>query len=272
MTGRSIVSGVSAIAAVIAVVAAFLLRKPEIGPIEAPKATTFNLDLVTRGAEIAAIGNCVVCHTKQNGAAYAGSRALPTPFGTVYSSNISPDQETGIGRWSEEAFRRALRDGVDRIGRHLYPAFPYDHFTHLTDYDIHALYAFMMTRDPVRAVIPENKLSFPFNIRPLLAGWNLLFLRGDREAKMHRKALNGIGVLTSPRVQHTVVLVTHHGISSALKRSRKHTAGPLLRDGLRPLSIRARQRLSLGRPISFLNTCALVGRYGMAERLDRWRP
>ena len=177
MTRRNLVSSIFAIVAVIAGVGVFLLRKPQIDPIEAPRATTFNLDLVARGAEIAAIGNCVVCHTKQNGAAYAGSRALPTPFGTIYSSNITPDQETGIGRWSEEAFRRALRDGIDRDGRRLYPAFPYDHFTHLTNDDIHALYAFMMTRDPIRAVIPENNLSFPFNIRPLLAGWNLLFLR-----------------------------------------------------------------------------------------------
>ena len=122
------------------------------------------------------------------GTVYAGSRALLTPFGTIYSSNITPDAETGIGNWSEEAFRRALRDGVDRKGRHLYPAFPYDHFTHLTDDDIHALYAFMITRDPVHSVPPANKLSFPFNIRPLLAGWKLLFLnRGPRNEDAAQK-------------------------------------------------------------------------------------
>jgi mono/diheme cytochrome c family protein len=137
---------------------------------------------VAKGAELAAIGNCADCHTAPGGKSYAGSRALPTPFGTIYTSNITPDSETGIGNWSEEVFRRALRDGVDREGRHLYPAFPYDHFTHLTDDDIHALYAFIITRESVHSVPPTNKLSFPYNIRSLLAGWKLLFLqRGPRK-------------------------------------------------------------------------------------------
>jgi mono/diheme cytochrome c family protein len=167
---------------VIAVVGILLVWRPQIDPIEPTKTTVFDPALLTKGAELAAIGNCAVCHTAAAGKAYAGSRELPTPFGTIYSSNITPDTETGIGRWSEEAFRRALRDGIDRGGRHLYPAFPYDHFTHLTDGDIRALYAFIMARDPVHSLPPENKLRFPFNIRPLLAGWKLLFLeRGPRD-------------------------------------------------------------------------------------------
>jgi len=181
MTVRKIVSAILVIVIVCVVVGAFLIWKPQIDPIETPKASAFNSGLVAKGAELAAIGNCAVCHTAPGGKPYAGSRALPTPFGTIYSSNITPDLETGIGNWSEEAFRRALRDGVDRKGRHLYPAFPYDHFTHLTDNDIHALYAFILTREPVRSIPPANKLSFPYNIRSLLAGWKLLFLkRGPR--------------------------------------------------------------------------------------------
>jgi hypothetical protein len=117
----------------IVVIGAPLVWKPQIDPIEPPQTTPFNSKLVIKGAQLADIGNCAVCHTTPGGKAYAGSRALPTPFGTIYSSNITPDAETGIGNWSEEAFRRALRDGIDRKGRHLYPAFPYDHFTHLTD-------------------------------------------------------------------------------------------------------------------------------------------
>jgi len=151
-------------------------------PVETENASAFNSGLVAKGAELAAIGNCADCHTAPGGKSYAGSRALPTPFGTIYTSNITPDSETRIGNWSEEAFRRALRDGVDRKGRHLYPAFPYDHFTHLTDDDIHALYAFIITRESVHSVPPTNKLSFPYNIRSLLAGWKLLFLqRGPRK-------------------------------------------------------------------------------------------
>jgi hypothetical protein len=102
------------------------------------------------------------------------------PTGTIYSTNITPEEQTGIGTWSEEAFRRALWEGVDRAGHHLYPAFPYDHFTLVTEADIKALYAFVMTRESVAARPPENKLPFPFNLPPPLAGWKLLFLHTGR--------------------------------------------------------------------------------------------
>ena len=97
---------------------------------------------MAKGAELAAIGDCAVCHTSEDGHPYAGGRGVPTPFGTVYATNITPDPATGIGLWSEEAFRRAMRDGIDRGGRHLYPVLPYPHFTRATDEDISALYAF----------------------------------------------------------------------------------------------------------------------------------
>ena len=122
------------------------------------------------------IGNCVGCHTAQGGRPFAGGRPLETPFGTVFATNITPDPETGIGLWSRKAFARALRDGVARSGDLLYPAFPYDHFTHASDADIDALYAFLMTRPAVQARAPANRLKEPFGFRPLLAGWNLLFL------------------------------------------------------------------------------------------------
>jgi mono/diheme cytochrome c family protein len=126
---------------------------------------------IRQGAELATIGNCGDCHTTKSGAPYAGGVALDaSPYGTIYSSNITPDPETGIGKWSEEAFRRAMHEGVDREGRHLYPAFPYDHFTHATDQDIHALYAFLMSQQAARNTVPSNDLKFPFNIRLLLAG------------------------------------------------------------------------------------------------------
>ena len=101
---------------------------------------------------------------------------MPTPFGTVYATNITPDPDTGIGQWSEAAFRRAMRDGIDRAGHHLYPVLPYPHFTRASDDDIAAMYAFLMTRTAVHATPPPNELPFPLNHRFLLAGWNLLFL------------------------------------------------------------------------------------------------
>src|SRR3954454_22597636 len=105
---------------------------------------------------------------------FAGGLALPTQVRTIYSTNITPDPETGIGRWSEAAFIRSMREGVDREGHHLYPAFPYDHFTQVTDEDNRALYAFLMTREPVRAQAPANDLPFPLNVRLVLAGWKAL--------------------------------------------------------------------------------------------------
>ncbi len=153
--------------------------RPAIAAIDPPKPQSFDADLVKRGRVLAAIGNCSSCHTARDRKDFAGGIAVPTPFGSVISSNITPDAETGIGRWSEEAFRRAMRFGVHREGRHLYPTFPYDHFTNVSYEDDRALYAFLMTREPVHASQQENRLSFPFNQRVLIAGWKLLFLRRD---------------------------------------------------------------------------------------------
>jgi mono/diheme cytochrome c family protein len=154
--------------------------RPAIHPIEAPAADSFDPTQVARGANLAAIGNCNVCHTAPGGRVFAGGRAVPTPFGIIYSTNITPDLMTGIGQWSEAAFTRAMREGVDREGDHLYPAFPYDHFTLISDADSRALYAYLMTRESVRASPPENALPFPLNVRDLLAAWKAFYFRAAR--------------------------------------------------------------------------------------------
>ena len=136
----------------------------------------FAPDLIKRGGELGALGYCASCHTPEDGRPFAGGRPLATPFGTIYGTNITPDPETGIGLWSQAAFNRAMRDGVDRIGRDLYPAFPYDHFTKLSEHDLSALYAFLMTRAAAHAPNRANALAFPYNLRPLLVGWKLLYL------------------------------------------------------------------------------------------------
>src|SRR6185369_15678837 len=146
-----------------------------IAPIARPDASVYSAATIARGAQLAALGNCAVCHTPTGGATNAGGRPLQTPFGIIHSTNITPDVATGIGAWSYPAFERAMRDGVSRDGRHLYPAFPYPHFAKASDADLQALYAHLMAQAPVRADIPANKLAFPFNLRPLLAGWNALF-------------------------------------------------------------------------------------------------
>jgi mono/diheme cytochrome c family protein len=151
--------------------------KPEIPRVARPDPASFDPAIVKHGAQLAAVGNCIACHTVPGGKAFAGGLAVPTPFGTIYSTNITPDEKTGIGSWSGDAFRRAMRQGTDRDGNHLYPAFPYDHFTLVSDDDDRALYAYLMTRQPVEATAPRNELVFPLNIRPLVAAWDLLFLK-----------------------------------------------------------------------------------------------
>ncbi len=148
--------------------------------IDPPRRNAFKPELIERGEVLATLGDCAVCHTKQGGQPYAGGVGLETPFGTIKSTNITPDKDTGIGTWSEAAFTRAMREGVGRDGQHLYPAFPFQHFAKVTAEDIQALYAFLMTRPAVKAENEPHQLRFPFDQRRLLAGWKLLFL--DRSA------------------------------------------------------------------------------------------
>jgi mono/diheme cytochrome c family protein len=170
-SGRWIAAGAIAVAAVVGYgVAAF---RPAIDPIRPPAPSSFSPASVQRGAALARLGDCAACHTPS----LAGGAAVPTPFGAVFSDNITPDPETGIGRWSLAAFRRALREGVDRCGGRLYPAMPFDHFNALTDADLADLYAFVMTRPPVSASRPGNRLIPPLGFRPLMAAWDWLFLR-----------------------------------------------------------------------------------------------
>jgi mono/diheme cytochrome c family protein len=178
-TGKIIGSVVVALAIGGAVAAFAIAWRPAIAAIDPPAPQSFDAALVKRGRDLAAIGNCNDCHTARGGKDFAGGLPVPTPFGTIYSSNITPDAETGIGRWPEAAFRRAMRSGVDRDGRHLYPTFPYDHFTNVTDEDDRALYAYLMTRQPVHAPARANQLAFPLDQRFVIAGWKLLFLHGD---------------------------------------------------------------------------------------------
>jgi nicotinate dehydrogenase subunit B len=160
-----------------------------IAPIARPDASTYSEATIARGRQLAALGDCAVCHTVANGVINAGGRAIETPFGTIYATNITPDVETGIGAWSYPAFERAMREGIHRDGRHLYPAFPYTHFARTSDADLQALYAYLMAQPAVRADTPKNDLAFPFNWRPLLAGWNALFHRaGTFEADATKSA------------------------------------------------------------------------------------
>lgn len=168
----------TAVVAIAAVAAGVYLLDVFPGEIEAvPEVdrAAFPDDQIAAGENLALIGDCATCHTPRDAGAMSGGIALPTPFGTIYSTNITPDPETGIGMWSFAAFDRAMREGVDREGNHLYPAFPYDHFAAMTEDDMEALYQYLMTQEPVVAEDIPNELGFPFSFRPILAGWKFLF-------------------------------------------------------------------------------------------------
>ncbi len=194
---------VAALAAgAVGVGAALLGWRPAIAPITRPDPGIYTAATIERGRMLAAAGDCVVCHTAPGGTPNAGGRAMATPFGTIHTTNLTPDPETGIGQWSFSAFQRAMREGVSRDGRHLYPAFPYTAFAKTSDDDLMALYAYLMAQPAVPAAAPATELRFPFNLRPLMAGWNALFhdptpYQPDarRSAEWNRGAylVNGLG-------------------------------------------------------------------------------
>lgn len=181
---------------------ALTLAPQAIAPITPPLASAFSPERMARGKLLASLGNCAVCHTARNGVPNAGGKPLDTPFGTVYSTNITPDAQTGIGTWSLDAFMRAMRQGISRDGHRLYPAFPYTSFRNTSDDDLKALYAYLMAQTPVRSRPPETRLAFPFSVRPLMAAWNGLFLErtaftadATQSAQWNRGAylVNGLG-------------------------------------------------------------------------------
>lgn len=133
--------------------------------------------LIARGEYLARAGNCMPCHTQQGGPAFAGGRAIDTPFGAIHAPNLTPDEATGIGRWSAGEFWRAMHNGRSRDGRLLYPAFPYTSYTHVTRADSDAIFAYLRSLPAVEHPNRPHALRFPFNTQLALAAWRALFFR-----------------------------------------------------------------------------------------------
>ena len=134
-----------------------------------------------RGAYVLRMGGCASCHTDaaNKGAFLAGGRSLQTPFGTFYTSNLTPDPETGIGGWSTGAFVQAMTKGVSPEGHDYYPAFPYTSYANMTLQDLADLKAYLDTVEPVANPVPPHDLAFPFGFRPLLKPWKAMFFRAN---------------------------------------------------------------------------------------------
>lgn len=134
-------------------------------------------ETIAKGKALTEAGDCGSCHTADPAKPFAGGKRIDTPFGGIYSANLTPDLNTGIGRWTDEDFRRAMRFGVRPDGAAEYPAFPYPHFTKVTRDDIFAIRAYLQTLGPVNNKPPPNELSWPLNYRPLMRLWNYAFFR-----------------------------------------------------------------------------------------------
>ena len=144
------------------------------GAARAPDATT---QVISRGEYLARAGDCVACHSAPGGKQFAGGRAMPTPFGNLYVPNITPDDESGIGKWTPEDFYRMMHTGVSRDGSLMYPAMPFASYTRVTHPDSDAIYAYLMSVPPVQQKNRPHALRFPYNQRELLLGWRALYFK-----------------------------------------------------------------------------------------------
>lgn len=170
--------GVGAVAVLLLatlVVVALNLRGEDPVTDENPAAAKADAQQLQRGAYLARAGNCAACHTARGGASYAGGQGIPTPFGTVYASNLTPDPVHGLGRWNASQFWRAMHNGRSRDGRLLYPAFPYPNYTQVTREDSDAIFAWLRSLPAVAQANRRHDLRFPYDSQPALAVWRALF-------------------------------------------------------------------------------------------------
>ena len=146
-------------------------------------------DIVKRGEYLARAGDCIACHTAPEGRIFAGGRAMPTPFGTLYSSNITPDRDTGIGKWTTEDFYKAMHTGRFPDGGLMYPAMPFASYTKVTQADSAAIFAYLKSIPPVNQKNREHDLRFPYSNRQLILGWRTLFFsEGEYKADPSKSA------------------------------------------------------------------------------------
>ncbi|EIT67999.1 MULTISPECIES: cytochrome c [Hydrocarboniphaga] len=170
--------------------------------VHASQPTSDAVAQIERGRYLAVLGDCQACHTLRGGQAYAGGRGTPTPFGTFYSPNLTPDAETGLGNWSADDFWLALHEGRSKNGKLLYPVFPYTNYTKITRADSDALFAYLRSLPAVRAPAREHELRFPYRYRALLIAWRGLFFRpgvfeaDDRQSELWNRGaylVQGLG-------------------------------------------------------------------------------
>jgi mono/diheme cytochrome c family protein len=183
-------------------------------------------ETIARGKALTVAGDCASCHTADPAKPFAGGKRIDTPFGGIYSPNLTPDRDTGIGAWSDQDFHGALRYGKDPDGALYYPAFPYPYFTKLTRDDILAIRAYLATLEPVRNEAPPPELRWPLNYRVVMRGWNWLFFKpGILEPDQQKSAEWNRGRYLVEGLGHCGACHTPKNIFGADKRGQAYGGG-----------------------------------------------
>jgi mono/diheme cytochrome c family protein len=247
---------------VLAVVVAFFLmvgpgpmafskgRKVELADYQAANpsgvpAALAQASLIKKGEYLAKAADCLVCHTMKDGAAYAGGFAFVLPFGTLYSTNITPDKATGIGNYSDAQFLAAVHRGVRRDGANLYPAMPYTSYTYMTDADALAIKAYLFSLAPIDSPNKQNALAFPFNQRWAMAVWAALFNANERfKPNAEKSAEWNRGAYVAEALAHCGECHTPRNLAFALNNRKKF--GGALTAGWRAYNISSDQESGVG--------------------------
>jgi mono/diheme cytochrome c family protein len=202
-------------------------------------------DPLAKGRYLAIAANCEACHTQDGGTPFAGGRPFVTDFGTIHSTNITPDAGTGIGSWSDADFLRAMHEGVSKDGTRLYPAFPYAAYTHLTDEDVLAIKGYLFTLPAVQNTAPENTLGWPYNKRGLMAVWSKFYNPGKRfEPVAGQSAEWNRGAYLSEALGHCGDCHTPRTLTQALNNRQKFSGG--LVDGWRAYNLTSDEDSGIG--------------------------
>jgi mono/diheme cytochrome c family protein len=225
--------------------ACFFFWPASIEAVQATNAQPTGSALVAKGEYLTKAADCAACHTAPGGKPFAGGRAFKLPFGTIYSTNITPDRETGIGQWSDAEFVRALHRGIGRNGEDLYPAFPYTAYALLSIDDVLAIRAYLSTVRPASLPNTDNTLSFPFNQRYTLRAWKLLFMptRQWEPSAAHDAAWNR-GSYLAEALAHCGDCHTPRNLLFATKNGRKY-AGAIV-DGWKAYNITSDNETGIG--------------------------
>ncbi len=238
---KSVGKAVLAVVAIIVVLLAyrFMTAEPTYVPAQASSistaaltaqipAGTQDIDMVRRGQYLVRVGDCASCHTTEGGAFLAGGLGLNTPFGTIYSTNLTSDVDVGVGRWSADQFYEALHRGKSMSGHNLYPAMPYPYMTQTTRMDSDAIFAFLKTIPAAHVQARSNGLPFPFNIRLLVSGWNAVnFKEGEFKPDPNQSDVWNRGSYLVNGLGHCAACHSPKGISEGDKSGQAFQGGTL---------------------------------------------